>query len=121
MIDQSKFVELPPEAVTIICELQQQLAESQAESQAREAVLREALERLACLGNGDRHGNSIGNDIAIAALTLPTDNTALLAAVRAGKLEVLNWVKDAAYTCGDTVTVRESKNWRPSNDKQKRT
>lgn len=29
---------------------------------------RAALEKLACLGNGNAHGNSIGNDIAIAAL-----------------------------------------------------
>lgn len=30
--------------------------------------LREALEKLACLGNGNRPGNSIGNSIAQAAL-----------------------------------------------------
>lgn len=29
----------------------------------------EALEKLACLGNGDTYGNSIGNQIAIDALT----------------------------------------------------
>ncbi len=29
---------------------------------------REALERLSCLGNGDRPGNSMGNEIATAAL-----------------------------------------------------
>jgi hypothetical protein len=34
----------------------------------REAKLREALERLARLGNGDRYGNSEGNEIARAAL-----------------------------------------------------
>lgn len=28
----------------------------------------EALEKLAKLGNGDRYGNSVGNEIAIAAL-----------------------------------------------------
>ena len=26
------------------------------------------MEKLACLGNGNAHGNSIGNDIAIAAI-----------------------------------------------------
>jgi hypothetical protein len=31
--------------------------------------LRGALEKLARLGNGDRYGNSTGNQIAIAALT----------------------------------------------------
>lgn len=34
----------------------------------RVAVAVEALEKLARLGNGDRHGNSIGNCIAIDAL-----------------------------------------------------
>lgn len=29
----------------------------------------EALQKLACLGNGDQYGNSDGNCIAIAALT----------------------------------------------------
>lgn len=38
-------------------------------------ILLKALERLACLGNGDRFGNSDGNLIAIAALrsVLPLD------------------------------------------------
>jgi len=31
-------------------------------------VYKEALEKLARLGNGDEYGNSIGNDIAIDAL-----------------------------------------------------
>lgn len=31
-----------------------------------------ALQKLACLGNGDKHGNSVGNEIAIAALSTPT-------------------------------------------------
>lgn len=33
-------------------------------------TMRAALLELACLGNGDRYGNSIGNDIAIRALGL---------------------------------------------------
>ncbi len=31
-------------------------------------LLREYLEQLACLGNGTRHGNSVGNVLAIDAL-----------------------------------------------------
>lgn len=38
------------------------------ETQAENAALRSALHKLACLGNGDQFGNSIGNDIARAAL-----------------------------------------------------
>ena len=37
--------------------------------QAEVERLRDALERLACLGNGDRPGNSDGNVIAQQALT----------------------------------------------------
>ena len=37
--------------------------------QVRMAQLEEALRRLSCLGNGDRPGNSIGNEIAQQALS----------------------------------------------------
>ena len=80
-------------------DMKQQLAESQ----AREAVLRYLLENHA----GNYKLTKVEGKEISDALTTPTDNTALLAAVRAGKLEVLNWVKDTAYLCGDTVTVRE--------------
>ena len=40
--------------------------------------LRSVLEKLACLGNGDEHGNSIGNCIAIEALSIPTDSKEVL-------------------------------------------
>lgn len=36
--------------------------------QAKVDAARIVFKKLACLGNGDRHGNSIGNDIAIKAL-----------------------------------------------------
>jgi len=36
--------------------------------------LRLSLEELACLGNGDRYGNSIGNEIAIKALAAQQEN-----------------------------------------------
>ena len=38
---------------------------------AQNAAMREALYKLACLGNGDQFGNSIGNSIAQDALNLP--------------------------------------------------
>ena len=38
------------------------------QQQAEIEVYKEALEKLARLGNGDEYGNSIGNDIAIEAL-----------------------------------------------------
>ena len=38
-------------------------------TKAKLAIAVEALDRLSKLGNGDRVGNSIGNDIAFEALT----------------------------------------------------
>jgi len=74
--------------ITLYCyasSLQQRIAELEAEKwklqhagqkemrkrqelEAENKRLREALEKLARLGNGDRYGNSDGNCIAIAAL-----------------------------------------------------
>ncbi len=48
-----------------------------AASQAREAKLRDALDKLARLGNGGYYGNSEGNRIAQDALALPQDYSAL--------------------------------------------
>lgn len=49
---------------------------------AQAAELRRRLEQLACLGNGDRPGNSIGNTIAQEALRItPSQATARLKAL----------------------------------------
>ena len=40
-----------------------------AELKERLSIAEEALEKLAKLGNGDRYGNSIGNEIALRTLT----------------------------------------------------
>jgi hypothetical protein len=42
---------------------------------AENEALREALEKLARLGNGDQYGNSIGNEIARAALARAGEKT----------------------------------------------
>ncbi len=47
--------------------MQQQLAAKDALLK-QNVLLREYLEKLACLGNGTRHGNSVGNALAIEAL-----------------------------------------------------
>jgi hypothetical protein len=49
------------------------LAEQLAEREKQIVGLREYLERLVCLGKGDRHGNSIANIIAIEALAATDD------------------------------------------------
>ena len=59
------------EAANRIAELEQQLAAKDAEIESLKASVygvREYLEKLACLGNGTRHGNSVGNVLAIEAL-----------------------------------------------------
>ena len=45
--------------------------------------MRKVLLRLACLGNGDQYGNSIGNCIAQEALSLPNLATPVLNRIKA--------------------------------------
>ena len=49
--------------------------------------LRKVLLRLACLGNGDQYGNSIGNCIAQEALSLPDLASPALNRIRAEGME----------------------------------
>ena len=57
--------------------------------------MRAALLRLACLGNGDIYGNSIGNVIAQEALALPDQSSGALNRVRAEAL------RKAAAICNE--------------------
>jgi hypothetical protein len=54
------------------------LREQLADCKKQNVMLRGYLEQLACLGNGDQHGNSIGNDIAIKALAATADLDGLI-------------------------------------------
>ena len=47
--------------------------------------MRKVLLRLACLGNGDQYGNSIGNCIAQEALSLPNLATPALNRIKGNK------------------------------------
>ena len=58
-----------------------------AAAQADNLRLREALERLACLGNGDEYGNSTGNVLALKALATPTGDLSALREFSARLLE----------------------------------
>ena len=49
--------------------------------------MRKVLLRLACLGNGDQYGNSIGNCIAQEALSLPNLASPVLNRIRAEAME----------------------------------
>ena len=50
--------------------------------------MREALQKLACLGNGEQYGNSIGNCIAQEALSLPNIASPFLNRIRAEGMEM---------------------------------
>ena len=63
--------------------------------------LRKVLLRLACLGNGDQYGNSIGNCIAQEALSLPDLATPVLNQIKAEAY------REAAVTnCAEAIRAR---------------
>ena len=68
--------------------------------------MRKVLLRLACLGNGDQYGNSIGNCIAQEALSLPDLATPVLNRIRAEENEAIiaaaNALENIASTSSST-------------------
>ena len=60
--------------------------------------MRKVLLRLACLGNGDQYGNSIGNCIAQEALSLPDLASPVLNRIRAEGMRM------AAEICAQLTT-----------------
>ena len=64
----------------MVDERDDQLASALAEQNEK---MRKVLLRLACLGNGDQYGNSIGNCIAQEALSLPDLASPVLNRIRA--------------------------------------
>ena len=70
---------------TILCakETEKVLREQLATLAVQNEKMRKVLLRLACLGNGDQYGNSIGNCIAQEALSLPDLATPVLNRIKA--------------------------------------
>ena len=62
---------LSEEALDILRSKNTQLEAERDSLAAQNDAIRKALYKLACLGNGDQFGNSIGNSIAQDALNLP--------------------------------------------------
>ena len=56
--------------------------------------MRKVLLRLACLGNGDQYGNSIGNCIAQEALSLPDLASPVLNRIRAEGMRMAAEIAD---------------------------
>jgi len=80
--------------VTIHTVFSQALQLAERDLQIKE--LREALHKLACLGNGDSFGNSIGNAIAQQALSKPYDESVLKQLI--GK-RIKEWCGDYEAEC----------------------
>ena len=72
--------------------------------------LRKVLLRLACLGNGDQYGNSIGNCIAQEALSLPDLATPILNRIRAEGVRkastLVSLVRNDWASAGDNLSVQ---------------
>ena len=72
------------------------------------AKMRKVLLRLACLGNGDQYGNSIGNCIAQEALSLPDLASPVLNRIRAEGMEMAaKWFNDHVDNRTDTWQAQE--------------
>ena len=70
---------------TILCAKETEKMQEQLAALAEQnEEMRKVLLRLACLGNGDQYGNSIGNCIAQEALSLPDLATPVLNRIRYG-------------------------------------
>ena len=70
--------------------------------------LRKVLLRLACLGNGDQYGNSIGNCIAQEALSLPDLASPVLNRIRAEAMRMAaQFIEDKYDFLGEEITVAD--------------
>ncbi len=84
--------------------MQEQLAALEEQNEK----MRKVLLRLACLGNGDQYGNSIGNCIAQEALSSPDLATPVLNRIRAEGMEMAaKWFNDHVDNRTDTWQAQE--------------
>ena len=84
--DELKTVPMKYRRMQFNAELQDEVTQLQKQLAAlaeQNEKMRKVLLRLACLGNGDQYGNSIGNCIAQEALSLPNLATPALNRIRA--------------------------------------
>ena len=97
---------------TILCakETEKVLREQLAALAEQNEKMRKVLLRLACLGNGDQYGNSIGNCIAQEALSLPNLATPLLNRIRAEGVRkastLVSLVRNDWASAGDNLSVQ---------------
>ena len=110
--------EAPSEASRLRSEvkiLQEQNAALLVAIEAKDA----ALEKIACVGNGDSHGNSIGNCMAIDALAISQSAELLDARDCQRDAKLLRAAEEASDDDGYPVDIwkladaRESGEWKP--------
>ena len=82
-LDNVKQVEFPRRVQKVTDALKRKHEKELAALAEQNAKMRKVLLRLACLGNGDQYGNSIGNCIAQEALSLPDLASPVLNRIRA--------------------------------------
>lgn len=109
----------PKVALNKICCYAQDLGKFFAEDACKEQLatlaeqnekMRKVLLRLACLGNGDQYGNSIGNCIAQEALSLPDLASPVLNRIRAEEVRMastfISLVRNYWASAGDNLGVQ---------------
>lgn len=107
-LDNVKQVEFPRRVQKVTDALKRKHEKELAALAEQNAKMRKVLLRLACLGNGDQYGNSIGNCIAQEALSLPNLATPVLNRIRAEALnKAAKWFNDNVDNRTDTWQAQE--------------
>ena len=96
--DELKTVPMKYRRMQFNAELQDEVTQLQKQLAAlaeQNEKMRKVLLRLACLGNGDQYGNSIGNCIAQEALSLPDLASPVLNRIRAEAMKLAAEILDS--------------------------
>ena len=107
-LDNVKQVEFPRRVQKVTDALKRKHEKELAALAEQNEKMRKVLLRLACLGNGDQYGNSIGNCIAQEALSLPDLASPVLNRIRAEALnKAAKWFNDNVDNRTDTWQAQE--------------
>ena len=105
-LDNVKQVEFPRRVQKVTDALKRKHEKELAALAEQNEKLRKVLLRLACLGNGDQYGNSIGNYIAQEALSLPNLASPVLNRIRAEGMRIsteIHECEDVLAPVGNSV------------------
>ena len=105
-LDNVKQVEFPRRVQKVTDALKRKHEKELAALAEQNEKMRKVLLRLACLGNGDQYGNSIGNYIAQEALSLPNLASPVLNRIRAEGMRIsteIHECEDVLAQVGNSV------------------